>query len=57
MIAIQIQDLSGTWLTVNTIGTSDPQYVATRLEDARRMSPSGRVRAVDAASGAVIDLR
>lgn len=57
MIRIQIQDISGSWLTINTIGTVDPQYVAARLEDAKRMSPSGRVRAVDAASGAVIDLR
>lgn len=45
-ITIQIQDINGNWLTINTTDDSNGQYVTQRMLEAQKQSPTGRVRAL-----------
>jgi hypothetical protein len=55
-ILIQVQDLDGSWRTVNTTNDDNSQNVSARLDEASRGYPGKRVRAIDD-SGSVIDIR
>ena len=53
---IQVQDINGNWLTVNTTDDTSGQYVTQRMLEAQRQSPTGRVRALSE-NGQLIDVR
>ncbi|MFM7085326.1 MAG: hypothetical protein ACKOW3_10060 [Hyphomicrobium sp.] len=54
-IYIQIQDVSGNWLTTQTTNTNHDQYIRSLMQTAQKSNPGKRVRAIDG-SGRIIDL-
>lgn len=54
-VLIQFQDISGNWLTENSIDDDNGQYVYQRMSEIARSRPGKRVRAVYERGG-VIDI-
>jgi hypothetical protein len=54
-IRYEFQDISGSWITVNSSDGTNPQGIAVRLAELKRSYPDRRCRAVDDA-GRVIDI-
>ena len=55
-VLIQVQDINGNWLTLNTIDDDSGQYVTQRMLESQNQSPTGRVRAMYEGGG-LIDVR
>ena len=54
-IVIQIQDINGNWLTVQTSITADDRYIASLLDQAQSSYPGKRARAL--IDGRLFDIR
>jgi len=55
-LIIEIQDVSGTWLTIARGVDPNPTNVKVRLDEAVKRSPTGRARA-RTEKGSIVDIR
>lgn len=56
MAKIQFQDRTGNWVT-SSVTSNNPQMVANRLISLQKARNGARVRAIDATTGVIIDIR
>lgn len=54
-VLIQVQDINGNWLTVNSTDDSNYQNITIRMKESRNQSPTGRVRAITE-TGSLLDV-
>lgn len=54
-VNVEFQDVTGNWITVS-VTENQPQLVLLRMKEIKRLYPDKRVRAVDAQTGALIDV-
>lgn len=55
-VAIEFQDLTGNWVRVQSNVQNNPLVIKIRLQEVKRQRKNSKIRAVDEATGQLLDM-